>query len=533
MCPQAECVQLAGSSSARAVLEVRDLRVSYSSKTSPCVIDGLSFQLHAGEIVGIEGRSGCGKTTTALTILKLLPPHARVSGSVIFEDRDVLSLSQPQLRNLRGNKISIIYQEPTLALHPTLRVGDQIAEVLRAHSSCESRERRNRVQQILEHVRLDPRRYYGLYPHELSGGERHRIALAQACVCRPALVIADEPTAGLDPLLKMDVLDLIENLRNEFDTTFLVISHDRAVTSEFADRIVELSDGRDRGSSPAGLNPPSRIGTVAPASAPMIAVRNLSKWYQRRGLFGNGHAPKHALDSVNLTLAPGFQVALIGPSGCGKSTLARCLSMLEQADDGEIWFEGADLRTLSSRQLRVYRPRLQYISQDPAAALNPSLTALEAVEEPLVIQGIWNQQERSARARQLMQQVGLDPDRAGRSCHEFSGGQKHRIAIARALALEPKLLIFDESLSALDPETQQEILRLLGELKQQLGITQLLISHDLALVSAIADQVVVMQQGRIVDHVPGHKLKMNRGRWSTEHFLRVESEREVVSTEAE
>jgi len=207
--------------------------------------------------------------------------------------------------------------------------------------------------------------------------------------------------------------------------------------------------------------------------------------------------------------------------------------MLEQADDGEIWFEGADLRTLSSRQLRVYRPRLQYISQDPAAALNPSLTALEAVEEPLVIQGIWNQQERSARARQLMQQVGLDPDRAGRSCHEFSGGQKHRIAIARALALEPKLLIFDESLSALDPETQREILKLLRELKHKLGITQLLISHDLALVAAIADKVILIEQGRVVDHIAGQKLMADRPGWLAQRCMQVESEREVVLTEAE
>jgi len=524
---------LAGSSSARAVLEVRDLRVSYSSETSPCLIDGLSFQLHAGEIVGIEGRSGCGKTTTALTVLKLLPPYARVSGSVIFEDQDLLTLSERELRNLRGNKISIIYQEPTLALNPFMRVGDQITEVLRAHRPCEPRERRSRVQQMLEHVRLDPQRYYGLYPHELSGGERHRIVLAQACVCRPALVVADEPTAGLDPALKADILDLIENLRNEFDTAFLLISHDRAVTSEFADRSIELAHHRDNVPRPVHLNAASRIGTLASAKAPMIAVRNLSKRYQRRGLFGKRQAAKHALDSVNLTLDAGSQVVLMGPSGCGKSTLARCLSMLEPADDGEIWFEGKDLRTLSSRQARLYRPRLQYISQDPAAALNPRLTALEAIEEPLVIQDIATRQERSGRARRLMQRVGLDPDAAGRCCHEFSGGQKHRIAIARALALEPKLLIFHESLSALDPETQREILKLLRELKHKLGITQLLISHDLALVAAIADKVILIEQGRVVDHIAGQKLMADRPGWLAQRGMQVESEREVVLTEAE
>ncbi|HVH88641.1 MAG TPA: ABC transporter ATP-binding protein [Terriglobales bacterium] len=522
-------------SSACALLGVRDLRVCYSAGAeSRTAVNGISFEVRAGEIAGMQGRSGCGKTTTALAILKLLPRDARVNGSVLFEGKDLLKLSESELRAIRGKQISIIYQEPTLALNPVMCVGDQIAELLRAHSSVSSKQRRDEAEQMLERIQLDPCRYYRAYPHELSGGERHRIVLAQALVCRPALVIADEPTAGLDPALKMQILDLIRGLRQDLGTAFLLISHDHAVTSEFPDRIIEMPNNTERATAPVCVEAVSRRGTraVAPNSA-LMSVRNLSKWYSPRGLFSGKRREKHALDCVDLTLPAGALVGLVGSSGCGKSTLARCLSLLEDADEGEIRFKGKDLRALTQRELRAYRPRLQYVSQDPAAALNPRLTASAAIGEPLLIQGIGDKQERSRRARELMTQVGLDPLFADRSCHEFSGGQKHRIAIARALALEPQLLIFDESLSGLDAETRRGILTLLYELKQTLGITQVLISHDLDLVSAVADSVAVMLRGRIVEHLPGDRLPANREHWSTERLMHAESACDLMSMESE
>jgi peptide/nickel transport system ATP-binding protein len=489
----------------------------------------ISFDVYASEILGMQGRSGCGKTSTALAILRLLPPDARVSGSGLFQGRDLLQLSDRELRRIRGRHISIMYQEPTLALNPVMRVGDQIAEVARAHglSDCKIEARA-----MLERVGLEPTRYYVANPHELSGGERHRVLLAQALICRPQLVIADEPTASLDAALRTQILELIVGLRQQFGTAFLLVSHDRSIISSIADRVIELA-------------PESRSQTIKPVlqalprahvrnadhqlPEPLLTIHNLSKRYRTRGLFAFGRTDKQALDAVTLNLHRGTLTGLIGPSGSGKSTLARCLALLEDADGGEILFQGRNLLQLTRDERRRYRPMLQYVAQDPAAALNPRLTAAKAIEEPMLIQGIGEGKERRTAAEELMHRVGLDPAQANRSCHKFSGGQKHRLAIARSLALEPKLLIFDESLSGLDPETQAEILSLLTELRATLGLTQLLISHDLELVSAVADRLMVMGDGKIV---PEGALGHAKQRWS-DRSLDSAPKRELVLAESE
>lgn len=536
MRPWTECRFLPYPSPDRTLLEVRDLTVCYGGmdERRP-VLSHLNFDIEAGEILGLQGRSGSGKTSTALALLKLLPRGALTSGSVLFRGRNLLELPDSELRALRGKEISIIYQEPALALNPVIRVGHQIAEVMRAHNSLSSRECRHRAAEMLEKVHLVSSSYYDRYPHELSGGECHRIVLAQALVCRPSLVIADEPTAGLDPTLKNEVLTLVGELRREIGSAFLLISHDRSVIERMANRTIDLSADTPAKTVAATTHGFWRESTV-PAqskSEQLISVRNLSKWYQTRGLFRRRSTEKHALDSVDLTIPKGALVALVGPSGSGKSTLARCLALLETADCGEIQYDQKNLLALKRCELRQYRPRLQYISQDPAAALNPRLSAAEAVEEPLLIRNFAIAQDRRKRVQCLMEQVGLDSTMANRSCHQLSGGQKQRLVIARALALEPRLLIFDESLSGLDRETQQEILALLGNLRQKLAISQLLISHDLQLVSAIADSIAVMQDGRIIEHESTLKIANDPQHWSTEHVMQAVPRQELVLTEAE
>ena len=530
-----QCPRLPVLSPSRPLLDVRDLRVSYGKGAhgqGEAAVSGLSFDVCAGEIVGMQGRSGCGKTSTALAILKLLPAEAHASGSVLFEGHDLLRLSELELRRIRGKQISIIYQEPTLALNPVMRVGDQISEVARAHGL---RNVKGQVNAILHRVGLEPKRHYVTYPHELSGGERQRVVLSQALICKPQLVIADEPTASLDASLKSEILALIEGLRTDFGTAFLLISHDRCVTSKIADRVIDLCAQQK-------TVPASALSSVCDKSSPtrilrreepLVTVRNLCKRYRTRGLFAFGRSEKQALDAVNFEIDRGTLTGLVGPSACGKSTLARCLALLEKADNGEVLLEGRNLLSSTPKEARKSRPMLQYIAQDPAAALNPRLSAAEAIEEPLLIQGIADRKQRRRTVAELLERVGLDPVTADRGCHEFSGGQKHRLVIARALALQPKLLILDESLSGLDPETQAAILGLLGELKDRLGITQLLISHDLELVSSVANSVAVMRDGRVVEQLGAEEIRDHfEPRWNNGK-LEAAPKRELVTAESE
>jgi peptide/nickel transport system ATP-binding protein len=493
--------------SSRALLEVRDLTISYTqTRASVPVIAGLKFDLAPGEVLGVQGASGCGKTSLALALLKLLPTSASVTGDARFAGSDLLSMGESELRRIRGEKISIIYQEPALALNPVLRVGDQIAEVLRAHQSLSANDRRQLVQKMLDVVGLRSPRFYRAYPHELSGGECHRVVLAQALICRPSLVIADEPTAGLDARLKSQILDLIGGIRRDFGTAFLLISHDRKVIERLADRSLSLNRHHESSAQAATLpiakteSRPAVGSQHSARSVPLVQIRALSKRYSSRNMFRTSGRDTQALEDANLALESASVCALIGASGSGKSTLARCLALLESADNGEIWFQGQQVSPSSGESLRQMRKRIQLVHQDPASALNPRFSAAQAIEEPLVIEGVRSRIDRRDQALTLMKEVGLDSSSAGRSCHEFSGGQKQRIAIARALMLNPRLLIFDESLSGLDPETHGQLLELILRFKNLLGISILLISHDLEQVANVADFVAVMHQGRIVEH---------------------------------
>src|SRR6185437_3644476 len=490
------------------LLEVCNLSVLYRGAGGQfcAAVSQASFDIGAGEIVGVFGASGSGKTTLGLSILRLLPDSAQITAAALrFQGRDLLTLRHEQMRRVRGNEISIMYQEPMLALNPVMRVGEQIAEVFRAHHQVSNRECRERAAEFLQRVHLHKRAdAFNAYPHELSGGERHRVVIAQALVCGPSLVIADEPTAGLDAALQNEILDLISELRRELRVSFLLISHDHAVLDRMCDRTLEMSAGlltdaavvlgRNGRSSPPGMN----AETSGPEQ-PLVRVSALSKSYQKRGLrFRRGPATD-VLRNVDLSIPRDSTVALIGQSGSGKSTLARCLAMWEKPDAGEIELAGQDLLRLTPTELRQFRPRVQLVLQDSAAAFNPNLNAEQIVEEPLLIQNRGEKHARRKRARQLLEELGFEPAMFERKPLEFSGGQRQRLAIARALVLEPQLIIFDESTSGLDSETQRQVLALLAELKKTRRLSYLLISHDLHLVRDIADSILMMQDGTVVE----------------------------------
>jgi len=491
------------------VLRASHLSVTYRNRKGvdvPAVCDA-TFQILRGEIVGIFGSSGAGKTSLGLALLNLLPPSAiRRAATIEFEGVNLVGLTERQMRSIRGKRIAIMHQEPALSLNPVIRVGDQISEVIRAHEARTWRQRRVRVLSLLRSVDL-PEEMYDSYPHELSGGERHRIVIAQALTWRPALIIADEPTAGLDPELKTELLKLVLHLRNEAGVAFIVISHDQKMLAQIADRTLGMTSGRltechpeSRATEPSlslNLSSPMRGSEAINRSEPLISVRALSKSFGRQtGWFRNRFSSADALQDVSFFIEPGSSFGLTGPSGSGKSTLAKCIAGWEQPDSGQILFRGEDLIPRSDKVLD--RSRIQLILQDSAAAFNPNFTAEEIVEEPLLVQRTIDKHERRARVQRLFLETGLAEDMLRRGPLTFSGGQRQRLAIARALILNPELVIFDESMTGLDSETREQILTLLTRLKTARNLTYLLISHDADLLSRAADTVATMRNGRIV-----------------------------------
>jgi peptide/nickel transport system ATP-binding protein len=482
------------------LLDIQALTVEYSLRPRPSV-DGVTFRIDEGEIVGLAGESGCGKTSAALAVLGLLPTSARVGGSIRLRGRELVGLPETALRGIRGREISIVFQEPELALNPVLRVGDQIAEVRRAHHRGTVEEARSHGLRLLRDVgfEADAARIFAAYPHQLSGGQQQRAVIAQALACRPSLVIADEPCASLDATTQAEILSLVRDLNQRFGTAFLIISHDRRVLDSVAGRVIRMSSGRlvDAPAPPVVVQSSRRI--AAEETTTLAEVTNLSKTYVQWRRFGGTATTVAALDNVCLTIPKGRTVALVGRSGSGKSTLARCLVRLEQPDSGEVRFEGEDLIRLNDKALGPYRRRIQLIQQDPTAALNPRFTAAEIIEEPLLVQRIGTRQARRQRARDLMARVGLSPRRAGSPPHEFSGGERQRLAIARALAPGPSLVVLDEAFSGLDGVTCAGIIDLLRRLQEEEHLAYLCIAHDLTLVRDIADDVAVLAAGRIVE----------------------------------
>jgi len=501
------------------VLCVRKLSLEYRNGPNARVVGlcDISFHIDRGEIVGIFGPSGSGKTSLGLALLNTLPPTAALRADGIeLEGNNLLSLTERKMRSIRGRRIALMHQEAALSLNPVMRVGDQISEVIRAHNADTRRERRVKVLELLRSVGLSESTYDS-YPHELSGGERHRIVIAQALACRPALVVADEPTAGLPAELKDELLKLMVRFRTEMGLSFLVISHERKMLAQIADRTLEMTAGRLRESHPLcdAARPllanaqSSMMGSAEAPSDRLISIHALSKSYAKHHSLFRQPQSVQALREVTLSIYRGSCFGLAGPSGSGKSTLAKCIAGWERTDSGTLLFRGEDLTRLSTAALHRVRARIQLVLQDSAAAFNPNLTAEEIVEEPLLIEGK-SREERRAAVRRLFLETGLQEDMLARKPLAFSGGQRQRLAIARALILNPELVIFDESMTGLDSGTREQILQLLTRLKAARNLTYMLISHDADLLSAAADTVATLRNGALADVVHRYSAEYDK-----------------------
>jgi peptide/nickel transport system ATP-binding protein len=490
-------------------LTVDNLSVRYSAGGATYgALDAVSFAVDAHEIVGVSGPSGSGKTTMALALLGLLPADAAVSGAIRFDGRDLTTLRARERDAIRGAALGIVFQESALALNPVLTVGAQIGDVVRAHMRCTRSEARERALTAMHDVGLtdNTQRIYEAYPHELSGGQRQRILIAQSIVCQPACVVADEPTASLDAAVRDEILRLIHRLNEQLGTTFLVISHSADVLERTAHRTIVMDRGRvvhmRRGGDAGGAGRVTRSlsrSVSASRYAPVVEVTGGTKSYRQRRLFSSSRYDVQALNGIELRVERGSTVGLAGPSGCGKSTLARCLAGLESLDSGTLRIDGHDITSLEGRARLPYRNQVQLIFQDASAALNPRFTALEIITEPMVVQNVGTPSERRLLAIELLSQVGLASDRLNARAGEFSGGERQRLAIARALAVQPKLLILDEAFSGLDVDTRTRITSLLLTLQREQGLALLCISHDLEFLAEFAPEIALMHKGAIVE----------------------------------
>nr|WP_038144016.1 ABC transporter ATP-binding protein [Thioclava atlantica] len=505
------------------VLQVQGLTISVRAegRERPLVSD-LSFTLARGETIAIAGESGSGKSLTSLAIMGLLPPPAlRVSeGRILLNDQDLTSLSESRMRTVRGNRIAMIFQEPMTSLNPVLTIGLQLAEAIRAHEPISKREARARALEALKAVRIsEPERRMGQYPHELSGGMRQRVMIAMALALRPDVLIADEPTTALDVTVQREVLDLLRDLQREMGTAIILITHDMGVVSEMAERVIVMKQGRAVEQGPVrqifeapqesytrdllAAVPRMGDGSGAPArdgdAAPVASLRDVRVRFDiRGGILSQVTHRVHAVENVSLDIMAGETFSLVGESGCGKSTIAKALVGLVP-HQGRIEVAGHVLGGMKSSDMKSLRRDVQIVFQDPMAALDPRMRVGELVGEPLLIHAIGTPEERRERVAGLFERVGLSRDQLDRYPHEFSGGQRQRICIARALALQPKLIVADESVSALDVSVQARVLDLLAALKREFGIAYLFISHDMAVVENISDRVAVMYMGQIVE----------------------------------
>ena len=566
------------------ILTVQNLTVDFRSRRGDTrAVAGISFEVNRGEVVAIVGESGSGKSVTSLALLGLLAkPAAHIeSGTAQFASEklgevDLLRLSETELQQVRGNDISMIFQEPMTSLNPVLTCGSQVVEALRLHTALTPAQAEARTIELFTEAQLPrPAAIFKNYPHEISGGQKQRVMIAMAMACRPALLIADEPTTALDVTVQARILDLIRDLRREHDTAVLFITHDLGVVAEIADRILVMYRGRvveqgtvldiftrpqhpyTRGllacrprlsigkarlpvvsdfmavdaagnlvarpenpetAAPTQLRSETatskpfpveqNLRSTATAPGPLLQVENLQVYFPvRKGFFARKTEFVKAVDDVSFTIYPGETVGLVGESGCGKTTLGRALLRLTEPTGGRILFEGTNLARLPAVELRHRRREFQLVFQDPYAALNPMLTVGEAILEPLRVHGVGGSRaEQQARVRELLRTVGLSDDAEQRYPHEFSGGQRQRICIARALALRPKLIVCDESVSALDVSVQAQVLNLLNDLKRELGITYLFITHDLSVARFMSDRLLVMSQGRLVESGPAAEV---------------------------
>ncbi len=541
-------------SAADMLLRVENLSIDFRTEDGIIsAVNALSFEIPRGGTVGLVGESGSGKSVTAMALMRLIPtpPGIYRSGRIELDGVDLLGLNEARMRQVRGKRIGMIFQEPMTSLNPVYRVGEQIAEVLRQHDGLPRRAARDRAIELLDQVGIpDPARRVDSYPHELSGGQKQRVMIAQAMACEPQLLIADEPTTALDVTIQKQVLELMSELQQRYGMSLLFITHDLGVIAEVADRVVvmyrsnKVEEGLTRelfqnashpytrglvACRPALDSNPRRLLTVADFMTPagerleiseermapqvkrssaeieaapvLLEVRDLhTRFPISGGWFGRTVDHVRAVDGVSLQIRRGQTLGLVGESGCGKTTLGRSLLRLVEPASGQILFDGQDVTSADPASLRALRRRMQIVFQDPYSSLNPRMTVADILIEPLQVHRLGGtRSERMDIARGLLEKVGLDPTHLGRYPHEFSGGQRQRIGIARALAVRPEFIVCDESVSALDVSVQAQILNLLLDLQDEFGLTYLFISHDLSVVNFISDHVGVMNAGKLVE----------------------------------
>ncbi|WP_144654806.1 ABC transporter ATP-binding protein [Achromobacter dolens] len=518
------------------LLAVRGLSVEFGARARPYrAVKSLDFTIGRGETVALVGESGSGKSVTALSILRLIErAGGRIAaGSARFVPRDgrevdLFGLEEPALRRIRGNEISMIFQEPMTSLNPVMTVGDQLAEVYLLHQDISRQEAWRRAQEMLVAVKMsEPERRMTQYPGDLSGGMRQRVMIAMALACRPQLLIADEPTTALDVTVQAEIIDLIRDLQREVGMAVLFITHDMGVVAEIADRVVVMRHGdRIEESATATLfEAPTqpytrdllaavpRLGDGSPDEAmvrecpAVLEVSGLAKRFPvKAGAFGKVVANVHAVEGVSFDLRAGETLALVGESGSGKSTTGRLLMKLVQPSAGSIRLAGQDVTHMTPEQMRAMRRHIQMIFQDPYASLNPRLHAWDLVSEPLKVHGGHSREQRRERAAQLLERVSLPRDFLDRYAHQFSGGQRQRLCIARALSVNPRIIVADEPVSALDVSVQARVIELMKELQGEMGLSYLFISHDIAVVEKVSHRVAVMYMGQIVEIGPTQEV---------------------------
>ena len=503
------------------VLSIRNLAISLPAGADrEFAVQNIEFDLIEGEILCVVGESGSGKSMTANALMGLLPDLVKVTrGEAYFEDRDVLALPDAERRKLRGDRIGMIFQEPMSALNPLMRIGDQITETYEAHGRYTTSERRDRALDLIREVGLpDPEKIIRAYPFQLSGGQRQRAMIAMALALDPAVLIADEPTTALDVTTQAQILDLIKSLQKRHGMAVMFITHDFGVVAEIADQVIVMRYGEivEQGSATEVLkNPQHEYTKTLLAAVPsdvvpsgqevspqhVLEVRDLYKTYKTGGGLFKASREVKAIDGVSFNIARGEVLGIVGESGSGKSTVGRSIVRLVEADSGQILLDGEDMNTLSTEELRSARRRVQMIFQDPYASLNPRKKILSAISEGPINMGVPVAQAHD-RARELLETVGLDASAADRYPHEFSGGQRQRIGIARALAMDPDLIIADEAVSALDVSIQAQVLELLRDLQKRLNLSLLFITHDLRVAAQLCDRIAVMQRGKLVEIGP-------------------------------
>lgn len=528
------------------LVTVQNLSIGFiKNKRTEDVVHDISFQIKENEIVGLVGESGSGKSVTALSLMGLLPKKQSIlKGDILFKEMNLLKAEEKTLREIRGHRIAMIFQEPMSALNPSLKCGFQVSEILQHHLKLKSSLAKKETLSLFEKVRLPrPKDIFNSYPHQISGGQMQRVMIAMAIACKPKLLIADEPTTALDVTVQKEIIALLKSIQKENKMGMLFISHDLNLVSEIADRVIVMYKGNiveTETTEEIFKNPQAEytkallaarpslnkrlvklptIASIADQSfkakemkatarakkhkllytrPPLLEIENLKKYYLANvGLFAKISIVK-AVDNVSFSVFEGETLGLVGESGCGKSTLGRTILQLEQATSGSIKYRGKELTKLSPAEIRNLRKDIQIIFQDPYSSLNPRMMIGPALMEPMEVHGLGkNRADRKTRVLELLQKVGLDETYFYRYPHELSGGQRQRVGIARTIAVEPKLVICDESVSALDISVQAQVLNLLNDLKNDFGFTYIFISHDLAVVKYMADQLLVMNRGKI------------------------------------